>query len=365
MYRRTNRQFNIGLVVAAAVVLLVIGWIVVATRLAAGDIERSRTEGTARFGQLAKARILAQQARTDETLQLIARGDITARRKVVQRPHRRAEHAARRRDRRPRRTVSQKWTASHRKQVEAYKSGDYPAAVAQAIGPDPGRFGRAVRRRRIQPARRDRANARHAARPGVRGGCMAGMESDGDARADGGRRGGGRRRVVAAAQGVPVRDTNAWWRCSSLALAAAGCGSAVAAAVSVTVAPVEPWPAGAQRSHDRAGRGKCGLAIGKPACAPVRSRRRVPCRPVRRWRRSPSVAGSSSASTRTPICSAFGIPPSGQLEGFDIDVAREIARAHLRRSGPHRSAGGQCEPTGIGVAVRRGGPGGPDLLDHL
>ena len=32
---RTNRQFNMGLVVAAAVVLLVIGWIVVATRLAA------------------------------------------------------------------------------------------------------------------------------------------------------------------------------------------------------------------------------------------------------------------------------------------------------------------------------------------
>ena len=76
--RRTNRQFNIGLVVAAAVVLLVIGWIVVATRLAASAIEDSRTEGTARFEQLAKARILAQQARTDETLQLIARGDITA-----------------------------------------------------------------------------------------------------------------------------------------------------------------------------------------------------------------------------------------------------------------------------------------------
>jgi hypothetical protein len=30
-----------------------------------------------------------------------------------------------------------KWTASHRKQVEAYEGGDYPAAVAQAIGADP------------------------------------------------------------------------------------------------------------------------------------------------------------------------------------------------------------------------------------
>jgi len=32
----------------------------------------------------------------------------------------------------------QKWTASHRKQVEAYQGGDYPAAVAQAIGTEPG-----------------------------------------------------------------------------------------------------------------------------------------------------------------------------------------------------------------------------------
>ena len=31
----------------------------------------------------------------------------------------------------------QKWTASHRKQTEAYEGGDYDAAVAQAIGPDP------------------------------------------------------------------------------------------------------------------------------------------------------------------------------------------------------------------------------------
>ena len=95
VFARTNRQFNIGLVVAAAAVLLVIVWIVVATRLAAGDIEHSRTEGTARFGQLAKARILAEQARTDETLQLIARGDITASEAVVRRPHRRTGHAAR------------------------------------------------------------------------------------------------------------------------------------------------------------------------------------------------------------------------------------------------------------------------------
>ena len=135
VYARTNRQFNMGLVVAAAAVLLAIVWIVIATRLAAGNIEHSRTEGTARFGQLAKARILAEQARTDETLQLIARGDITASERSFDGhigelgtllgtgPSAAADGVM-------------KWTASHRKQVEAYL-GDYPAAVAQAIGTDP------------------------------------------------------------------------------------------------------------------------------------------------------------------------------------------------------------------------------------
>jgi hypothetical protein len=136
LVRRTNRQFNVGLIVTAAAVLLVIGWIIVATRLAAGNIEHSQTQGTARFEHLAKARILAQQARTDETLQLIARGDITDREKsfaghmdevtalLGKGPQAAADAVA-------------KWRASHRKQVEAYEAGDYDIAVAQAIGPDP------------------------------------------------------------------------------------------------------------------------------------------------------------------------------------------------------------------------------------
>jgi hypothetical protein len=137
VFARTNRIFNVGLVVAAAVVLVTIGWILVATRLAAADIEHSRAEGTARFEQLANARFLAQQARTDETLQLTERGAITESEKsfnehmddlsklLTDGPPAAADAA-------------QRWTASHRKQVEAYQRGDYSAAVAQAIGTDPG-----------------------------------------------------------------------------------------------------------------------------------------------------------------------------------------------------------------------------------
>jgi hypothetical protein len=137
LLRRTNRRFNIGLVVAAALTLLVISWIVVATGLAAASIEDSRTEGTAKFGRLSKARILAQQARTDETLQLIGRGDITAGEQSFNDhisemgTHLGAGPSAAT-------DGVTKWTASHRKQVEAYRGGDYPAAVAQAIGSDPG-----------------------------------------------------------------------------------------------------------------------------------------------------------------------------------------------------------------------------------
>lgn len=136
VFRRTNRQFNVGLVVAAATVVLVIAAIVVTTRLAAAAIEESRTAGTARFGQLATVRILAQQARTEETLELIARGDITAGEKAFNGylddlaallgagPAAASDGVA-------------KWAASHRKQVDAYLGGDYPAAVAQAVGADP------------------------------------------------------------------------------------------------------------------------------------------------------------------------------------------------------------------------------------
>jgi hypothetical protein len=139
MYKRTNRTFNLGLVVAAAVVALVMVWIVGAVRLAAGDIERGRTEGTERFGQLAQARILAQQARTDETLQLITRGDITAREKsfyshiddLVTRLG--ADSAST--------EAVQNWVASHRIQVDAYRAGDYPAAVSQALGTESGSSG--------------------------------------------------------------------------------------------------------------------------------------------------------------------------------------------------------------------------------
>jgi hypothetical protein len=140
MFRRTNRRFNLGLVAAAVVAILMMVSIVGAVRLAASDIERSRTEGTEKFGQLAEARILAQQARTDETLQLINRGDISASEKSFY--GHTDELVARLGTDSPAATAAvQKWVASHREQVNIYTAGDYPGAVAQALGTDTGESG--------------------------------------------------------------------------------------------------------------------------------------------------------------------------------------------------------------------------------
>jgi len=136
VFRRTNRQFNIGLVVAGTLVVVVGVWTVVAIQLAAGAIEDSRTEGTAKFERLAKARILAQQARTDETLLLITRGDTKASEESFN------ERIAEVNDLLNRASSGASapvrgWTESHRKQLEAYLGGDYSAAVDHAIGSDP------------------------------------------------------------------------------------------------------------------------------------------------------------------------------------------------------------------------------------
>jgi hypothetical protein len=136
VYRRTNRQFNVGLVVAGALVLVVAVWMVVATQLAAGAIAESRTKGTAKLEQLAKARILAQQARTDETLLLVTRGDVgTSEKSFNERTAQLNDVLAKESSKAS--GPAADWTASHRKQVAAYKVGDYAGAVDQAIGPDP------------------------------------------------------------------------------------------------------------------------------------------------------------------------------------------------------------------------------------
>ncbi|MFC0526835.1 hypothetical protein [Phytohabitans kaempferiae] len=73
--RRTNRVFNIGLVVATVAAVAVVLWLGVSALVIAGRLEASRDQGSEEVARLADARIAALQARADESLTLVARGN--------------------------------------------------------------------------------------------------------------------------------------------------------------------------------------------------------------------------------------------------------------------------------------------------
>jgi len=72
--RRTNRVLNVGLLAATTASGLVLLWVLVAAVGVMVNVGQARDRGSARVQQLATARIVAQQARGDETLTLVARG---------------------------------------------------------------------------------------------------------------------------------------------------------------------------------------------------------------------------------------------------------------------------------------------------
>lgn len=76
--KRTNRTFNVGLLAGTIAMVLVLGWLGVASFLAAGHIDSGRDRGSAQIERLAEARIAALQARSAESVTLIARGGKSA-----------------------------------------------------------------------------------------------------------------------------------------------------------------------------------------------------------------------------------------------------------------------------------------------
>ncbi len=73
--RRTNRLLNVGLVVATAAVVVSLLWGAVALILQGSLVGSGQADGSHRVDVLVRARIAALQARADETLTLVARGD--------------------------------------------------------------------------------------------------------------------------------------------------------------------------------------------------------------------------------------------------------------------------------------------------
>lgn len=139
LVRRTNRLFNPGVVAGTGATALALLWIVLATVVSNEAIDTGGGGPTSRGENLAQARILAQQARTDETLELITRGDTKEteedfKTKTAQLD---AELASVAGADSPLRQQFSQWTAGHERQLEHYNSANYPAAVEQAIGSGP------------------------------------------------------------------------------------------------------------------------------------------------------------------------------------------------------------------------------------
>jgi len=73
--RRTNRVFNVGLVLATVAAVAVVLWLGVSALVTSGRLEASHDRGSEEVARLADARIAALQARADESLTLVARGN--------------------------------------------------------------------------------------------------------------------------------------------------------------------------------------------------------------------------------------------------------------------------------------------------
>ncbi len=132
--RRTRRMLNVGLLVSSLALVLALVWACVATTVAANRLNTGRSEGAGPLAALAQSRILAQQARADETLMLVARSDSAGYEKsfadttatLLDRLTGQSDEAAR--------NAAQGWVAAHQRVTKANDSGNYQGAVSVALG---------------------------------------------------------------------------------------------------------------------------------------------------------------------------------------------------------------------------------------
>ncbi|MDJ0393264.1 hypothetical protein QMK17_07960 [Rhodococcus sp. G-MC3] len=130
--RRTHRTFNWGFLGAAAMVTMLLGWMLVAGFISATSTDRALNRGVAPLQTLTTGFILAQQARSDETLNLVRRGSMR---------EYDAEFSVNTRD------LMQlfdgedkmidaltKWQSAHARSTGALTTGDFNTAVTVATG---------------------------------------------------------------------------------------------------------------------------------------------------------------------------------------------------------------------------------------
>ena len=158
--RRTKRAVNPGMVIATVAMLALTGWLLVSWGSASSHIEAGHTNGTEPLETLSATHIDIQRARSDEALTLIAQGtdtDYEAEYGAIMTDligqdgteGTLAELAERFDD--PQliaylddaTAAAQDWQSAHIALRELDDNGDYPGAVASAVGTEAGQAGAA------------------------------------------------------------------------------------------------------------------------------------------------------------------------------------------------------------------------------
>lgn len=151
-YRRTNRVFNHGLLVATAAASVVLLWLAVGHTVARTELRSAMTQGQESLDVLNNARINSLKARANENLTLVARGavltadgsadqyetDYTTGMQALQEHLKKAERLADDKSgsapvARAARSVTE-WQDRHRKARATDDQGDYDGALKQIIG---------------------------------------------------------------------------------------------------------------------------------------------------------------------------------------------------------------------------------------
>ncbi|WP_040838949.1 hypothetical protein [Nocardia brevicatena] len=136
--RHWHRTFNPGLLLASGAMLILLAWTVFAGAIAAASMAGARADDAVLSARLIESRILAQQARSAETLKLVRRdtsGDydrtfdanITRLNELLSEHDDPASTTAR--------SALDRWLGAHRRMNDALNRGDFARAATSATGP--------------------------------------------------------------------------------------------------------------------------------------------------------------------------------------------------------------------------------------
>lgn len=155
LVRRTNRVFNVGLLLATVAAAISLLWVLISGVVAISAVSASQNDGSAQVDALSQARVVVLKARADETLTLVARGaggtyetdfkgltkTLTDDRGLLGAASSAATDPQVKHDLRVAISSATAWLGAHKQIRAADDAGNYGLAVQVAIGSGPGSAG--------------------------------------------------------------------------------------------------------------------------------------------------------------------------------------------------------------------------------